>query len=150
MGRMRPSPGGLSRWSSMTGWQWLLIAAGVALAIYVAFIVLLLLAGRRQDARALASFVPDCLMLFRRLLADERVPRRHKIVLVGLIAYLAMPLDLVPDFIPIAGQLDDVILVVVVLRLVLRAGGPSLLREHWPGPSASLNALIRLTYGRSA
>jgi len=134
----------------MTRWQWILVVAGVALAAYVAFIALLLLAGRRQDARALAGFVPDCLLLFRRLLADERVSRRHKIVLVGLIAYLAMPLDLVPDFIPIAGQLDDVILVVVVLRLVLRAGGPSLLREHWPGPPASLNALLRLAYGRSA
>jgi len=134
----------------MARWQWLLVAAGVAVAVYAAFIAVLLLAGRRQDARALAGFVPDCLMLFRRLLADERVPRRRKVVLVGVIAYLAMPLDLVPDFIPIAGQLDDVILVAIALRSVLRAGGPSLLREHWPGPPASLNALLRLVYGRSA
>jgi uncharacterized membrane protein YkvA (DUF1232 family) len=63
--------------------------------------------------------------------------------------YLAMPLDLVPDFIPVAGQLDDAIIVALVLRAVLRAGGPELLREHWPGPDASLNALVRLAYGRA-
>lgn len=118
------------------------------LVIYGAFIAWLLIVGRRQDARALAGFVPDCVVLFRRLLADERVPRRRKALFVGLIAYLAMPIDLVPDFIPVAGQLDDAIIVAVVLRLVLRAGGPDLLREHWPGPPSSLNALLRLAYGR--
>lgn len=134
----------------MTWWQWLLVTAGVALAVYIAFVAWLLLTGRRQDARALAGVIPDCLVLFRRLLADERVPRRRKLLLVAMLAYLAMPFDLVPDFIPVAGQLDDVILVAVVLRSVLRSGGPDLLREHWPGPPASLNALLRLAYGRSA
>ncbi len=131
-------------------WQWLLLAAFGTLILYGLFIWWLLIAGRREDARALAGFIPDCLMLFRRLLADERVPRRRKLVLVAMIAYLAMPFDLVPDFIPVAGQLDDAILVAVVLRSVLRAGGPNLLREHWPGPPSSLNAMLRLAYGRSA
>ena len=134
----------------MTWWQWVLVAASVTLALYLGFVLWLLLVGRRQDARALAGFIPDCLVLFRRLLGDERVPRRRKLVLVALVAYLAMPVDLVPDFIPVAGQLDDAIIVAVVLRSVLRAGGPNLLREHWPGPPASLNALLRLAYGRSA
>jgi uncharacterized membrane protein YkvA (DUF1232 family) len=134
----------------VTWWQWLLVTAGVALAVYIAFVAWLLLTGRRQDARALAGVIPDCLVLFRRLLADERVPRRRKLLLVAMLAYLAMPFDLVPDFIPVAGQLDDVILAAVVLRSVLRSGGPGLLREHWPGPPASLNALLRLAYGRSA
>lgn len=136
--------------TAVTWWQWLLVAASITLALYLAFVVWLLLVGRRQDARALAGFIPDCLVLFRRLLGDERVPRRRKLVLVALVAYLAMPVDLVPDFIPVAGQLDDAIIVAVVLRSVLRAGGPELLREHWPGPPASLNALLRLAYGRSA
>lgn len=70
-----------------------------------------MIAGRRQDARALAGFIPDCIVLFRRLLADKRLPRRSKLLLVALIGYLAMPIDLIPDFIPIAGQLDDAIIV---------------------------------------
>jgi uncharacterized membrane protein YkvA (DUF1232 family) len=66
-------------------------------------------------------------------------------LLVGLIGYLAMPIDLVPDFIPVAGQLDDAILVALVLRSLLRATGPELAREHWPGPPASLDVLLRAT-----
>jgi uncharacterized membrane protein YkvA (DUF1232 family) len=133
----------------MTWWQWLLIAAGGTVAVYAAFVLWLLLAGRRQDARALAGFIPDCLVLFRRLLGDDRVPRRSKLLLAALIGYLAMPFDLVPDFIPIAGQLDDAIIVAFALRTLIRAGGPDLLREHWPGPTTSLNALMRLAYGRA-
>jgi uncharacterized membrane protein YkvA (DUF1232 family) len=99
--------------------------------------------GRRTDARALAGFIPDCIVLFRRLLADDRIPRSRKALIVALIAYLAMPFDLVPDFIPVAGQFDDVILVAWVLRSILRAAGPDLLRAHWPGPQLSLAALER-------
>jgi uncharacterized membrane protein YkvA (DUF1232 family) len=128
--------------------EWLLLGAGATLLLYGVFIAWLLLAGRRQDARAVAGFIPDCLVLFRRLLGDERVPRSRKLLLGAMIGYLVMPLDLVPDFIPVAGQLDDAILVAVVLRSVLHAGGPDLLREHWPGPGVSLDALIRLAYGR--
>jgi uncharacterized membrane protein YkvA (DUF1232 family) len=134
----------------MTRWQWLLIAVGVTVAVYAAFVIWLLLGGRRQDARALAGLIPDCLILFRRLLGDERVPRRSKLLVAALIGYLAMPFDLVPDFIPVAGQLDDVIIVAFVLRTVLRAGGPDLLREYWPGPTTSLNALMRLADGRGS
>jgi uncharacterized membrane protein YkvA (DUF1232 family) len=132
----------------MTWSQWLLIALGVTVAVYAAFVVWLLLAGRREAARALAGFIPDCLILFRRLLGDDRVPRRSKLLVAAVMGYVAMPFDLVPDFIPIAGQLDDAIVVAIVLRTVLRAGGPDLLREHWPGPATSLNALVRIAYGR--
>lgn len=132
----------------MTVLQSLLLATGIAVAVYVAFVVWLLLAGRTRDARALAGFVPDCIVLVRRLLLDARVPRRSKFLLGALIGYLAMPFDLVPDFIPLAGQLDDALIVVLVLRGILRAGGPDLLREHWPGPATSLDAVMRLAYGR--
>jgi uncharacterized membrane protein YkvA (DUF1232 family) len=98
----------------------------------------------------LAGFIPDCIVLFRRLLGDDRVPRRRKLLLFALIGYLAMPIDLVPDFIPVAGQLDDAIMVALVLRSVLRAGGPDLLRDHWPGPPSSLNAITRLAYGTAS
>jgi uncharacterized membrane protein YkvA (DUF1232 family) len=131
----------------MPWWQWLLVSLGVALAVYAAFVAWLVAAGRRGDARALAGFIPDCVVLFRRLLADERVPRRRKWLVAALIGYLAMPFDVVPDFIPVAGQLDDAIVVALVLRAVVRSGGPDLLREHWPGPAASLTVLMRLAYG---
>ena len=64
-----------------------------------------MLAGRRSDARALATFIPDCIVLVRRLMADERVPRRRELLLAALLGHLALPIDLVPDFIPVAGQL---------------------------------------------
>jgi uncharacterized membrane protein YkvA (DUF1232 family) len=131
---------------SVSSLQWALIGFGVAVALYAICVVALVLLGRRRDARALAGFVPDCVVLFRRLLQDPRVPRRRKVLLAGLIGYLAMPLDLVPDFIPVAGQLDDAILAAVVLRLVLRAGGPELVKEHWPGPRSSLEVVLRLAY----
>jgi len=130
----------------VTWGQWILLAGGVLVAIYAAFIGWLLVAGRRQDARAVAGFIPDCIVLFRRLLGDERVPRRGKLLLVALIGYLAMPFDLVPDFIPVAGQLDDAILVVIALRVLLRGSGPRLLAEHWPGPRQSLLVILRFAY----
>lgn len=124
--------------------EWLLIAAAAALVLYVAFVVVLLVLGRRSEARAVAGFVPDCAVLFKRLLADGRVSRPRKLLVAALVGYLAMPFDLVPDFIPVAGQLDDAILVLVVLRTVLRGAGPALVREHWPGPASSLTLMLGL------
>lgn len=125
--------------------QGALAVAALGVGLYLAFITVLLMRGRRSDARALAGFIPDCVVLLRRLLRDERVSRRGRLLLVGLIGYLAMPFDLVPDFIPVAGQLDDAILVALALRIVLRGAGPALVREHWPGPAASLHLILRLT-----
>ena len=122
----------------------LLIALAVAAIVYALLVLLLVVAGRRGQARALARFVPDCAVLFRRLMADRRVSRPRKALLGLLVAYLAMPFDLVPDFIPVAGQLDDAVLVALVLRSVLRDAGPDLVREHWPGPPESLGAMLRL------
>jgi uncharacterized membrane protein YkvA (DUF1232 family) len=94
------------------------------------------------------TFIPDCLMLVKRLLGDARVPRRRKLLLLLLVAYLAMPIDLIPDFIPVLGQLDDALFVALVLRAVLRAGGEELLEEHWGGPPRSLELVRRMTFGR--
>ncbi|HLM50402.1 MAG TPA: DUF1232 domain-containing protein [Solirubrobacteraceae bacterium] len=135
--------------AAWTWWQWLLVAAAITLVVYGAFVAWLVIAGRREDARALAGFIPDCVVLFRRLLGDRRVPRSRKVLIGGLVVYLAMPFDLVPDFVPVAGQLDDAIIVAVVLRAILRSGGPELLREHWPGPASSLAVLLRVAYGAS-
>lgn len=103
----------------------------------------LALAGRGEAARAAVRFVPDCVVLFRRLAGDPRLPRRRKALLAGSIAYLASPIDLVPDFIPVAGQLDDAAVVLLVLRRVVAGSGPEIVREHWPGPEASLRVLLR-------
>ena len=124
----------------------LVIALAIAVVLYGLAVLALVLAGRRTDARALAGFIPDCIVLVRRLLRDERVPRSRKLLLGVLLAYLAMPFDLVPDFIPVAGQLDDAIVTAVVLRAVLRAGGDELLREHWPGPERSRDLVARLAF----
>jgi uncharacterized membrane protein YkvA (DUF1232 family) len=121
----------------------LLIVAACILIAYAAFIVALIVAGRRRDARDVARFIPDCLVLVRRLLGDPRVPRRHKLLLGALIGYLACPIDLVPDFIPVAGQIDDLLVVVLALRVVFRASGGELLREHWPGPERSGALVLR-------
>ena len=122
----------------------LLIVAGAFLALWLAFVAALLVAKRGAQARALAGFVPDCLVLFKRLLGDKRVPRGRKIALALLAGYLAMPVDLVPDFIPVAGQLDDAILVALVLRSLVRGAGSDVVREHWPGPEESLRVVLRL------
>jgi uncharacterized membrane protein YkvA (DUF1232 family) len=121
----------------------LLIAAACSLVVYAAFVVALIVAGRRRDARDVARFIPDCIRLVRRLVGDARVPRRHKLLLGALVGYLAFPIDLVPDFIPVAGHIDDVLVVVLALRVVLRASGGELLHEHWPGPASSLAFLLR-------
>ena len=72
------------------------------------------------------------------------MPRARKVALVLLVAYLASPIDLVPDFIPVAGKLDDAILVALTLRGLVRGAGAELLHEHWPGPQSSLALLLRL------
>ena len=65
------------------------------------------------------------------------------VAIVAVVGYLAMPFDLVPDFMPVAGQLDDVLVVAFVLRRFLRSGGEPLVREHWPGPEQSLRLVLR-------
>lgn len=71
-------------------------------------------------------------------------------MLVLLLGYLVSPIDLIPDFVPVLGVLDDALIVVIVLRWVLRGAGPELLREHWPGPQSSIDAVIAAAYGREA
>lgn len=129
-------------------WQWILIGGAAALLAYGLFLIWLIVAGRREAVRAAARFVPDFVVLFRGLLSDPRVPRRRKLVLAALLPYLAMPFDVVPDFIPIAGYLDDAVLVAFALRYVLGGTGPELIEEHWRGPRSSLPLVLWLA-GRS-
>jgi uncharacterized membrane protein YkvA (DUF1232 family) len=122
------------------------ISLAAFLALYAGVVLALFSAGRRSEALAVARFIPDCLVLFRRLLADGRVPRVRKLSLVLMLGYLALPIDLIPDFIPVAGQLDDAILVALTLRFVLHGSGRELVDEHWPGPPEGLTAIQRFAF----
>jgi uncharacterized membrane protein YkvA (DUF1232 family) len=128
----------------MPWWGWFLVGVAVLAVVYAAFVLALVLVGRRGQARALATFIPDCIVLVSRLARDARVPRRRKLLLLLLVGYLALPFDLVPDFIPVAGQLDDAIIVALLLRSFIRSGGQDLIREMWPGPDESLALILRL------
>jgi uncharacterized membrane protein YkvA (DUF1232 family) len=123
--------------------NWLVGILAVLVVVYVALIALIVAGSRQWDVRMIARLVPYCAILFKRLLGDPRVPTRWKVASGFALAYLALPFDLIPDFIPIAGQLDDAILVALVLRGLLRSAGPRLLREHWPGPTALLVPIER-------
>lgn len=122
---------------------WLLLSLIVLGVVYTALIVAIVLGSRQWDLRMIARLVPHCAVLFKRLLSDPRVSRGWKVASALALVYLAFPFDLVPDFIPVVGQLDDAVIIALVLRGLLRSAGPRLMREHWPGPTALLVPLLR-------
>ena len=89
--------------------------------------------------------MPDCAVLFKRLLRDPRVPRHAKLALALVIPYLAMPFDLIPDFIPVIGQLDDALLVALAIAYVARTAGGDVIAELWPGSEGGLRAVLSLS-----
>jgi len=128
----------------VSAWVWVGVAFGVTLALWLLLVALLFVLGRHRDARDVARFIPDCVVLFKRLLHDPRVPRRAKLAVLLLIPYLASPIDLVPDFIPVAGQLDDALLVALTIRYVARVAGRDVLTELWPGSERALQVVLAL------
>jgi uncharacterized membrane protein YkvA (DUF1232 family) len=114
-----------------------------ALGLYVVGVAALIAAGRREDARALAGFIPDCAVLVSRLARDRRISPLRRAALWLVLGYLAFPFDLVPDFLPGIGQLDDAVLLGLALRLLVRGGDSELVRRAWPGPQASLVIVLR-------
>jgi uncharacterized membrane protein YkvA (DUF1232 family) len=130
-----------------SSWPGLLIGAGTALLLaWLALIVALVLARPRGVLlREALRLLPDVLRLIRRLAADPDLPRGVRIRLGALLAYLALPIDLIPDFIPVLGYADDAIIVTAVLRSVARRAGVSAVRAHWPGTDDGFAALARLT-----
>ena len=123
--------------------RWLLISVVVAVLAWLGLVVVLLLAGRGGQARAVARLVPDCVVLLSRLARDPALSRADRIAILAVLGYLALPFDLVPDFIPIAGQLDDAIIVALLVRRLRRRVSREMVRKHWPGPAESLELLLR-------
>jgi uncharacterized membrane protein YkvA (DUF1232 family) len=128
-------------------WRDILIAigAGVLLAWGALIVALMIVRPRGGLAREALRLLPDVLRLLPRLAADRTLPRGVRVRLALLLAYLASPLDLVPDFIPVAGYADDAIIVAAVLRSVARRAGMQAVERHWPGTRDGFAALCRLT-----
>jgi uncharacterized membrane protein YkvA (DUF1232 family) len=126
-------------------WRALLgVAIGLAL-VWLALIVALLVAKPdRARLREALRLLPDLLRLLRRLAADPGLPRGVRIRLGLLLVYLAIPIDLIPDFIPVLGYADDAIIVVAVLRSTVRRAGLGAVRAHWPGTDDGFAAVCRL------
>jgi uncharacterized membrane protein YkvA (DUF1232 family) len=129
-------------------WWWDLllgVAAGLLLA-WAALIVTLVIARPRGGLlREALRLLPDLLRLLPRLAADRSLPRSARVGLALLLAYLAFPFDLVPDFIPVLGYADDAIIVAAVLRGVVRQAGVQAIQRQWPGRDAGFAVLCRLT-----
>ena len=122
----------------------LLIALGIAVGVWVLAILALLVIGRRTAARQLATLLPNLIWPFRGLLHDTRVPIGSKVLLACAIAWFVSPIDLVPEFIPVFGPLDDAVVAALVLRHVLRKAGRDVIAEHWSGDPATLGVLLRV------
>lgn len=95
----------------------------------------------RQLAKDAVLMFPNLVKLLGRLLKDPRVPRRSKIVLGASLAYVLSPIDLVPEFIPIAGLLDDIFLVAFALNHLIERAGEEIVVEHWDGPQDLLGMI---------
>ena len=129
-------------WHTLIG-----VLGGIALT-YLVLLALLWSYARTHPqtttSRDALRLLPDLLRLLRRLAADPAVPRGVRIRLALLLVYLAAPIDLIPDFVPVLGYADDAILTAIVLRSVIRSSGPSALTRHWPGAPEGLHLIQRL------
>jgi uncharacterized membrane protein YkvA (DUF1232 family) len=126
----------------MRGWLiWLLVATALMVATWALLVVL----ARRLPPgplRELARFVPDCVTAIRRLRRDPRVPRRAKVAVVLAGLWVASPIDLLPEFLPVIGPLDDVVVVAVALRYAARQVPRQVLQDAWPGDPRLLERLL--------
>ena len=132
-----------SWWSST--WPVLAAVLGGLLLLWLVLLVVLWKAAPEQTRlRDALRLLPDVIRLVKRLAGDRSLSRGVRVRLLLLLAYLAFPLDLVPDFIPVLGYADDAIVIVLVLRSVARSAGPQALERHWPGTPDGLAAVRQL------
>ncbi|AXJ09640.1 YkvA family protein [Arthrobacter sp. PM3] len=130
------------------GWETLAGVIGGLLVVYAILLVLLWAYARRHPdtvtMKDALRLLPDLLRLIRHLLADKTVAVGVRVLLVLLLVYLASPIDLVPDFIPVIGYADDVVIVALVLRSVVASAGADAVRRHWPGTAEGLAVILKL------
>src|SRR3954468_18551819 len=128
-------------------WKDLLVGLGAAIVVvWLALVIALLLVRPKGNVlREALRILPDLIRLLKDLATDRTQPRGVRIRLVLLMAYLAIPIDLIPDFIPVLGYADDAIIVVAVLRSTVRRAGLAAVRAHWPGSDDGFAAMSRLT-----
>jgi uncharacterized membrane protein YkvA (DUF1232 family) len=126
-------------------WTWLVAVGGGLLLVWLALLAALWVA-RPDDVRIRDALrlLPDVVRLLHRLAADRSVPGGVRVRLWLLLGYLALPFDLVPDFIPVIGYADDAVVVALALRSVTRHAGAEALDRHWPGTPEGLSAVRRL------
>ena len=124
------------------------LVVGVILAIAAVWIALLVLFAllRPKDVpvREILAVVPDTVRLIRSVVTDGSAPADVRVVLVGLLAWIVSPIDLIPEFIPILGPLDDVIVAVVAMRYARRRLGVDDLRSRWVGTPDGFSVLLRV------
>jgi uncharacterized membrane protein YkvA (DUF1232 family) len=124
------------------GW---LLGLAVAAGCLVASWALLVLLARRLPpgvVRDLAAFIPDCVTTVRRLRKDPRVPRRAKVAIVVAGLWVASPIDLIPEFLPVIGPLDDILVVALALRYAGRQVPRDVLLGAWPGDPRLIERLL--------
>jgi uncharacterized membrane protein YkvA (DUF1232 family) len=124
--------------------HWLVIAA---ITIAVSWVVMIVLAKRLPPglAKDLASVLPACVTTARKLRKDPRVPRRVKVVVAFAGLWVLSPIDLIPEFLPIIGPLDDIVVVALALRYAARHVPPEALVEAWPAERRILHRLAPAT-----
>jgi uncharacterized membrane protein YkvA (DUF1232 family) len=123
----------------------ILTAIGIFIAIWIVLVAVLWLHRPTRDiAMPALRALPDVVRLARNLLADPRTPRRHRVALVVLIAWILSPIDLLPEFLPGIGPLDDIVAAGVILGWVGRGTGSARLRELWPGDAVGFDVVARL------
>lgn len=132
--------------------EWAQIITGVVLGIVLLWLALVAFlwweqrhGGEQTNWREITRLAPDVIRLVKRLSTDKGVPRAPRIWLLVLLVYLLSPIDLIPDFIPVLGYADDAIIVAVVLRFAVKHAGITAIERNWPGTTAGLRSLLRLT-----
>ena len=131
--------------------EWLVVGLAVVAGLVAMWLALLLVlwvqarrAGRSVDWRQIVRLVGDVVVLLKRLVADPEVPRGTRWWLGGLLVYLLLPIDLVPDFIPVLGYADDAVIVAIALHYAIRTAGRTAIERHWPGTPEGLGSLLLL------